>query len=142
MPQAFRPSQEDTGMTDHAALEQIVETAFDNRDSINAQTRGEVREAVDQALDGLDSGALKVATRAADGSWTVHQWLKKAVLLSFRLNDMALVSGGPEGGDMRGREGDALHLTQVTADRFHGAPSVGWGSMRRSIDHASVTGKV
>ncbi|ALN72001.1 MULTISPECIES: 2,3,4,5-tetrahydropyridine-2,6-dicarboxylate N-succinyltransferase [unclassified Aureimonas] len=82
-------------MTDHAALEQIVETAFDNRDSINAQTGGEVREAVDQALDGLDRGALKVATRSADGSWTVHQWLKKAVLLSFRLNDMELVSNGP-----------------------------------------------
>ena len=96
MPQAIGPTQEDP-MTDNAQLEQIIESAFDNRDSVNAQTQGEVREAVAHALNGLDNGTFKVATRGSDGAWTVHQWLKKAVLLSFRLNDMELVSGAPGG---------------------------------------------
>ena len=97
MPEAFTPPYKDARMTDHAQLEQIIETAFDNRDSVNAQTQGEVRDAVNEALNGLDEGTFKVATRGGDGQWTVHQWLKKAVLLSFRLNDMELVSGAPGG---------------------------------------------
>ncbi|WP_075291015.1 2,3,4,5-tetrahydropyridine-2,6-dicarboxylate N-succinyltransferase [Pararhizobium arenae] len=84
-------------MTTHAALSQTIETAFDNRDAINTATKGEVRDAVETALDLLDKGELRVAERGSDGSWTVHQWLKKAVLLSFRLNDMAIVEGGPGG---------------------------------------------
>src|SRR5690606_1045520 len=82
--------------SDIAALEQTVEQAFDNRDSINTETRGEVREAVETALDLLDSGAMRVAERQEDGQWTVNQWLKKAVLLSFRLNPMQIVKGGPD----------------------------------------------
>ncbi|MCQ2005532.1 2,3,4,5-tetrahydropyridine-2,6-dicarboxylate N-succinyltransferase [Rhizobium sp. NRK18] len=80
---------------DLASLETSIETAFDNRDSVNTSTRGEVRDAVETALNLLDSGKARVATRGEDGNWTVHQWLKKAVLLSFRLNDMEVVKGGP-----------------------------------------------
>ncbi len=80
---------------DLAGLEKTIEAAFDNRDSINTSTRGEVRDAVAEALNLLDNGKARVATRGEDGTWTVHQWLKKAVLLSFRLNPMEIVKGGP-----------------------------------------------
>ena len=80
---------------DREALERIIETAFDERDGIDASTKGEVRDAVDEALNLLDSGEARVASRGEDGNWTVHQWLKKAVLLSFRLNPMELISGAP-----------------------------------------------
>ncbi|MGV1790330.1 2,3,4,5-tetrahydropyridine-2,6-dicarboxylate N-succinyltransferase [Rhizobium sp. A37_96] len=80
---------------DLASLEKSIEAAFDNRDNVNTSTRGEVREAVETALNLLDSGKVRVAERGADGNWTVNQWLKKAVLLSFRLNDMKIVEGGP-----------------------------------------------
>ena len=80
---------------DLAGLEKTIEAAFDNRDSVNTSTRGEVRDAVNEALNLLDSGKARVATRGEDGIWTVHQWLKKAVLLSFRLNAMEIVKGGP-----------------------------------------------
>lgn len=79
------------------SLEAIIETAFDNRDEINTSTGGEVREAVGEALNMLDDGSARVAEKAGDGDWVVNQWLKKAVLLSFRLNDMAPISGGPDG---------------------------------------------
>ncbi|MBY5557252.1 2,3,4,5-tetrahydropyridine-2,6-dicarboxylate N-succinyltransferase [Rhizobium leguminosarum] len=80
--------------TDLASLEKIIEAAFDNRDNVNMSTKGEVRDAVEAALDLLDAGKARVAERSADGAWTVNQWLKKAVLLSFRLNDMDVVKGG------------------------------------------------
>ena len=80
---------------DLAGLEKTIEAAFDNRDSVNTSTRGEVRDAVNEALNLLDSGKARVASRGEDGTWTVHQWLKKAVLLSFRLNPMEIVKGGP-----------------------------------------------
>ncbi|RWY89778.1 2,3,4,5-tetrahydropyridine-2,6-dicarboxylate N-succinyltransferase [Rhizobium leguminosarum] len=80
--------------TDLASLEKIIESAFDNRDNVNTSTKGEVRDAVESALDLLDAGKARVAERSADGAWTVNQWLKKAVLLSFRLNDMDVVKGG------------------------------------------------
>ena len=79
---------------DLAALEQTIEAAFDARDDININTQGAVREAVEDALNLLDSGAARVASRGDDGNWVVHQWLKKAVLLSFRLNDMEVIMGG------------------------------------------------
>ncbi|MFK3777334.1 2,3,4,5-tetrahydropyridine-2,6-dicarboxylate N-succinyltransferase [Agrobacterium sp. NPDC089420] len=82
-------------LTDLTSLETIIETAFDNRDGVNVSTKGEVRDAVDTSLQLLDSGEARVAEKQADGSWTVNQWLKKAVLLSFRLNDMEIVTGGP-----------------------------------------------
>ncbi len=78
-------------------LRSVIEAAWDARDDIGPATGGTVREAVDAALEGLDSGTMRVAERI-DGDWVVHQWLKKAVLLSFRLYDMTPIPGGP-GGD-------------------------------------------
>lgn len=75
-------------------LKSVIENAFENRDEINFSTKGEVREAVNEALNALDKGEARV-TEKFQGEWQVHQWLKKAVLLSFRLNDMALIAGGP-----------------------------------------------
>jgi 2,3,4,5-tetrahydropyridine-2-carboxylate N-succinyltransferase len=80
-----------------ADLEATIERAWEERDSVGPDTRGAVRTAVDQALALLDSGQARVAAPANDG-WTVHQWLKKAVLLSFRLNPMERIAGGPGGG--------------------------------------------
>ena len=76
-------------------LETTINAAFDARDGISTSTKGEVREAVDHALDLMDKGEARVAVREANGKWNVHQWLKKAVLLSFRLNDMTTIPGGP-----------------------------------------------
>ncbi len=78
----------------YADLETTISNAFDARDTINASTTGEVRDAVNEALNLLDSGKARVASKE-DGKWNVHQWLKKAVLLSFRLNDMELIAGAP-----------------------------------------------
>ena len=80
-------------MTD-ADLAATIDAAWDARDALGPQTRGAQREAVEEALDGLDAGRLRVAQKTAAG-WQVHQWLKKAVLLSFRLNDMVEIAGGP-----------------------------------------------
>ncbi len=80
-----------------AALESTINSAFDARDTVTAATTGAVREAVDHALDLLDKGAARVAEPGANGKWRVNQWLKKAVLLSFRLNDMNAIPGGPGG---------------------------------------------
>jgi 2,3,4,5-tetrahydropyridine-2,6-dicarboxylate N-succinyltransferase len=77
-----------------ADLAAAVDAAWESRDSISPATKGAWREAIEAALDGLDSGELRVAEKTAQG-WQVHQWLKKAVLLSFRLNDMAEIPGGP-----------------------------------------------
>ncbi|MFP4313116.1 MAG: 2,3,4,5-tetrahydropyridine-2,6-dicarboxylate N-succinyltransferase [Alphaproteobacteria bacterium] len=77
-------------------LENIINNAWDNRDTLNADTKGEVRDAVDTALQFLDSGEVRIAEKL-DAKWHVHQWLKKAVLLSFRLNPMDIISGGPDG---------------------------------------------
>ncbi len=80
---------------DLAELEKIIEQAFEDRDQISTRTTGDIRNAVDASLLMLDSGEARVAERGADGNWTVNQWLKKAVLLSFRLNDMEIIKGGP-----------------------------------------------
>ena len=77
-------------------LQSTIGAAWEDRDSINFETVGGVRDAVNQALDGLDSGAMRVAEKV-DGNWITHQWLKMAVLLSFRLNDSVPISGGPVG---------------------------------------------
>ncbi len=80
-------------------LAATIEAAFENRAAITAETGGTVRAAVDEALGHLDAGRLRVAERAPGGNgpeaWRVNQWLKKAVLLSFRLYDMSPISGGP-----------------------------------------------
>ena len=77
-----------------ANLAKTIDAAFERRDEIGPKTEGDVREAVEQALDLLDRGTVRVA----DGprrTWKVNQWLKKAVLLSFRLSDMSVIGGGP-----------------------------------------------
>ena len=76
-------------------LQPIIEEAWERRDSLTPDDRA-VGAAVAAVIDGLDSGQLRVAEKSADG-WTVNQWLKKAVLLSFRLNPMAVIPGGPGG---------------------------------------------
>ena len=76
------------------SLPALITSAWEDRDALNTDTQGEIREAVDAALSLLDSGEVRVADPGPDG-WTVNQWLKKAVLLSFRLNDNKLMDGGP-----------------------------------------------
>ncbi|OYW86997.1 MAG: 2,3,4,5-tetrahydropyridine-2,6-dicarboxylate N-succinyltransferase [Hyphomonas sp. 32-62-5] len=83
-------------MTD--ALARVIDAAWEGRDALSTSTTGEVRDAVDAAISLLDSGEARVATKGADGSWTVHQWLKKAVLLYFRLNANGVINGVPGGG--------------------------------------------
>ncbi len=79
----------------HANLAKTIDEAFESREGIGPATKGPVREAVEAALALLDSGKERVAEKQADGNWRVNQWLKKAVLLSFRLNDMTAIGGGP-----------------------------------------------
>ena len=79
-----------------AQLQKTIDDAWEGRDDIGLDTTGEVRDAVTAALDLLDSGQARVAEKTG-GNWQVNQWLKKAVLLSFRLNDTAPMSGGPDG---------------------------------------------
>ena len=76
--------------------ESIIDDAWERLDDITTETQGELRQAVDDTLEGLDSGTLRVAEKS-DGEWRTNQWLKKAVLLSFRLYDSAPISGGPGG---------------------------------------------
>jgi 2,3,4,5-tetrahydropyridine-2-carboxylate N-succinyltransferase len=80
----------------HDELRTVIEKAFEARDTVNTQTRGEIRDSVSEALGLLDSGKARVAEKQ-DGGWIVNEWLKKAVLLSFRLNDMTEMRGGPNG---------------------------------------------
>lgn len=81
----------------YAALETAIDAAWEDRAALTPSTTGEVRDAVEATLEALDGGTLRVAERGADGQWTVNQWAKKAVLLSFRLNDMVPMEGGPQG---------------------------------------------
>src|SRR5438105_4071406 len=82
----------------HDHLARTIDDAFENRNDISTATKGPVREAVDEALDLLDHGTLRVAEKRGNGLWQVNQWLKKAVLLSFRLTDMSIVPFGAEAG--------------------------------------------
>jgi 2,3,4,5-tetrahydropyridine-2,6-dicarboxylate N-succinyltransferase len=79
-------------------LAKIIDDAFENRNDLNPTTKGPVRDAVDEALGLLDRGAVRVAERRGNGIWNVNQWLKKAVLLSFRLAEMGILPFGAEGG--------------------------------------------
>ena len=110
-----------------AALQTTIEKAFDARDTVTYDTKGEVREAVEAALELLDSGEARVAEKI-DGKWVVNQWLKKAVLLSFRLNDMEMVDGAPGG----------AHWWDKVPSKF-----VGWDSRRfRDAGFRAVPGCV
>ena len=99
----------------NADLQSTIDAAFDARDELTIHTTGPVREAVEEALNLLDSGKARVAEKTADG-WIVNQWLKKAVLLSFRLNDMKPVAGGP---------GDDTNWWDKVPSKFEG-----WGENR------------
>jgi len=79
-------------------LETAIDAAWEARDTITPATTGETRDAIEKTLIALDSGALRVAEPGKDGVWKVNQWAKKAVLLGFRIKDMAPQSGGPQGG--------------------------------------------
>jgi 2,3,4,5-tetrahydropyridine-2,6-dicarboxylate N-succinyltransferase len=80
-----------------AELAKVIDEAFERRAEIGPKTKGPLRKAVKAAIELLDSGQARVAERRADGSWHVHQWLKKAVLLSFRLEEMGAIKGAPGG---------------------------------------------
>jgi 2,3,4,5-tetrahydropyridine-2-carboxylate N-succinyltransferase len=82
----------------NTALETAVEAAWEDRASLSPDTTGEARDAVETAIAGLDNGTFRVASKVGNGDWVVHQWLKKAVLLGFRLHPNAMMSGGPQGG--------------------------------------------
>lgn len=82
----------------NAQLEAAIEAAWEERDRITPATTGETRTAIEETLNALDGGTLRVAERQADGSWHVNQWAKKAVLLGFRLKDMELQPGSAQGG--------------------------------------------
>ncbi|WP_375259387.1 2,3,4,5-tetrahydropyridine-2,6-dicarboxylate N-succinyltransferase [Citreimonas sp.] len=82
----------------NAQLETAIEAAWENRADITPATGGETREAIEDTLNALDSGKLRVAGRGEDGTWHVNQWAKKAVLLGFRIKDMEIQPGGPQGG--------------------------------------------
>ena len=77
-------------------IKSVIERVFDNNEDVNPNTSGEVRDAIELALKNLDSGKLRVAEPIGNSQWKVNQWLKKAVLLSFKINDMDVISGGPK----------------------------------------------
>lgn len=81
----------------NAQLEAAIEAAWEIRDEITPATTGEARDAIEETLNALDGGNVRVAEKRADGSWHVNQWAKKAVLLGFRIKDMEHQSGGPQG---------------------------------------------
>ena len=79
------------------ALEAAIESAWENRDQITSATTGEAREAIEATLEALDNGTLRVAEKRGN-DWHVNQWAKKAVMLGFRIKDMEIQEGGPQGG--------------------------------------------
>jgi 2,3,4,5-tetrahydropyridine-2,6-dicarboxylate N-succinyltransferase len=108
----------------------VIDKAWDDRATISAATRGEVRDAVDTALAALDSGSVRVAEKlpgkTGKDSWAVHQWLKKAVLLSFRLNDNQIIKGGPDSAvwwDKVPSKFDGWQAADFTAAGFRAVPS-------------------
>jgi 2,3,4,5-tetrahydropyridine-2,6-dicarboxylate N-succinyltransferase len=109
-------------MSKSADLENTIEAAFEARDTISSATKGAVREAVEDALNLLDSGQRRVAERQDDGSWKVNQWLKKAVLLSFRLEDNVIMPFSTAGGSLaQGYDKVKLKFANWSADEFAAA---------------------
>ena len=84
-------------MQNHDDLKSVIEAAWADRESVNQATKGPVRDAVIETLERLDNGTLRVASRAADGAWTTHQWAKQAILLFFRLTPNALIEADRPG---------------------------------------------
>jgi len=81
-----------------AQLEALINAAWDDRASLSPATKGETRDAIEAAIMALDSGEMRVASKSGNGDWVVHQWLKKAVLLGFRIHPNAVMTGGPQDG--------------------------------------------
>lgn len=109
------------------ALEQTIETLWDDRDNLSPATTGDARDAINAALELLDSGERRVAEKV-NGTWQVNQWLKKAVLLSFRINDMEAIPGGPGG----------AHWWDKVPSKFEG-----WGENRfRDAGFRAVPGSI
>ena len=81
-----------------AQLEALINAAWDDRASLSPETKGETRDAIEAAIMALDSGEMRVASKSGNGDWVVHQWLKKAVLLGFRIHPNAVMTGGPQDG--------------------------------------------
>lgn len=79
-------------------LETLINAAWDDRAALSPETKGETREAIEAAIMALDSGEMRVASKSGNGDWVVHQWLKKAVLLGFRIHPNAVMTGGPQDG--------------------------------------------
>ena len=108
----------------HADLQSTIEAAWEARDGIKTDTKGAVREAVETALDLLDKGKARVAEKSSDGGWVVNQWLKKAVLLSFRLNDnqvMPYQKSGTYASRAHGYDKVPLKFADWSADQFKAA---------------------
>lgn len=101
-------------------LETVINAAWDDRDNVGLETKGEIRDAVEQSLAGLDDGSIRTAQPLGDHKWQVNEWAKKAVLLSFRLNDMEIVPGGPVDGNL----GPSVWWDKVPS-KF-----AGWGANR------------
>jgi len=109
-------------------LQQVIDEAWEQRDTLTPETDGAARDAVDTALRALDSGERRVAEKSGDG-WHVNEWLKKAVLLSFRLNDMTAIAGGP---------GDATPWFDKVPSKF-----AGWDQARfREAGFRAVPGSI
>jgi 2,3,4,5-tetrahydropyridine-2-carboxylate N-succinyltransferase len=108
-------------------LQQVIDRAWEERESVGPDTRGDVRQAVDAAIAALDRGEARIAEKTG-GAWAVHQWLKKAVLLSFRLNPMEMIAGGPGG----------AHWWDKVPSKF-----AGWGEAEfRSAGFRAVPGAI
>ncbi|HSE78346.1 MAG TPA: 2,3,4,5-tetrahydropyridine-2,6-dicarboxylate N-succinyltransferase [Alphaproteobacteria bacterium] len=116
----------------HAELQATIDAAWDGRDKLGVSTKGEIRDAVEAALEALDAGTARVAEKS-DGKWRVHQWLKKAVLLSFRLNDSTPMAGGPV---------DPLRGPSAWFDKVS-SKFAGWGDNRfRAAGFRAVPGAI
>ena len=114
-----------------AALEKIIDTAWEGRNDISPDTDGTVRDSVDQALELLDSGQLRVAEKI-DGTWVTHQWLKKAVLLSFRLTPNSPITGGPDGASWYDKVPSKFHGWDDSTFQSQGFRAVPGAIVRRS----------
>jgi 2,3,4,5-tetrahydropyridine-2-carboxylate N-succinyltransferase len=112
-------------------LKSIIEKAWDARETISLATQGEVRAAVETALELLDRGEARVANKQ-DGAWVVNQWLKKAVLLSFRLNDMVSIAGAPGGASWWDKVPSKFAGMDAEAFRAAGFRAVPGAIVRRS----------